>query len=237
MALKTTAFALLLAGLAACSTTQSIRPVEREPEGFSAWSDAAPLYRLGAGDRLRVDFLLTPEMGQDAVVEQDGFVSLRSAGRVRAQNLTAGELEAAVTRAAAANLKTPVVSIAVTEARAARIVVGGAVQRPGVYPLTARASTLEAVMQAGGFMAESRMDEVVVIRQRPDGPPMLRTVDLRGFVSRGKASEAIALASEDIVFVPRSRVSEANLWVEKNIDRMLPFSRSVSYGNSYEAAP
>lgn len=132
-------------------------------------------------------------------------------------------------RVAAARLLHPIVTVALSEPRAARIIVGGQVARPGVFPLPARATTLEAVMLAGGLLPESRMDQVVVLRQRSDGPPMLRTVDLRAFVARGAARESIALASEDIVFVPRSRIAEIDLWVEENINRLLPFSRGVSY--------
>ncbi|MGV3577930.1 polysaccharide biosynthesis/export family protein [Brevundimonas sp.] len=229
---------LLLTGLAltatGCGTTQSIRPREREPHRFAPWSDAAPAYRLGVGDRLKVDYLLTPELTQEVSVEPDGFVSLRVAGRLAAQNLTPSELEAAVRDASARRLRQPIVSLSVTEAHSARIIVGGAVQRPGVYPLSARASTLEAVMLAGGFSPESRMDQVVVIRQRPGADAMLRTVDLRRFVERGEAETGIALASEDIVFVPRSRIAEVDLWIDQYVNRLLPFSRSVSYTNTYE---
>lgn len=225
------ASALTLAG---CGTTQSIRPVEREPQGFAAWSDAAPTYRLGVGDQLKIDYLLTPEMSQEAVVEPDGYVSLRAAGRVAGQGRTAAELEAAVTQASNARLRQPIVALSVTEARAARIVVGGAVGRPGVYPLSSRATVMEAVMLAGGFSPESRMDQVVVIRQRPDGPAMLRTVDLRRFAATGASGEAIALASEDLIFVPRSRIAEVNQWIDQYVNRLLPFSRSISYTNTFE---
>ena len=225
----------LLLAASGCGTTQSIRPVQNEPHRFAAWSDAAPVYRLGAGDRLKVDYLLTPELAQEVVVEPDGFVSLRVAGRLAAQNLAPSELEAAIREASARRLRQPIVSLSVTEARAARIIVGGAVQRPGVYPLPARASTLEAVMLAGGFSPESRMDQVVIIRQRPGADAMLRTVDLRRFVATGGADTGIALASEDIVFVPRSRIAEVDLWIDQYVNRLLPFSRSVSYTNTFEA--
>lgn len=227
--------ALGFAGFAAaCGTTQSIRPVGQAPEGFAAWSDRAPAYRLGVGDRLRVDFLLTPELSQDAAVEPDGFVSLRAAGRLAAQNLTASEMEEAVRQAASRRLREPIVSVSIAEARAARIVVGGAVQRPGVYPLPARATVLELVMLAGGFSPESRMDQVVVLRQRPGQAALLRTVDLRRFVETGAPEAGLALVSEDIVFVPRSRIAEIDLWVDQHLNRLLPFGRSISFTNTYE---
>ena len=231
MALKPLLLCILLSGLWGCG---SIQPVENEAAGFAPWSSAAPPYHLGVGDRLRVDFLMTPEMSQDVTVEPDGFISLRAGGRIPAQGVTPDQLESLVRQAASNRLRNPVVTLAVTEAKAARIIVGGAVARPGVYPLPARPSPLEAVMLAGGFSPESRVDQVVIIRQRDGAAPMLRTVDLRRFLSGDGASNAILLASEDIVFVPRSRVAEVNLWIDQHIDRMLPFNRSVSITNVTE---
>jgi hypothetical protein len=34
--------------------------------------------------------------------------------------------------------------------------------------------------------------------------------------------------------VPRSRIAEVNLWIDQNINRLLPFSRSVSWTNTPE---
>ncbi|MCR5876632.1 polysaccharide export protein [Phenylobacterium sp. J426] len=214
--------------LAACSTTQSISPVEQDPAGFAAWTTEPAEYRLGAGDRLRVEYRLTPENNGELIVAPDGYVASAVTGRVRAQGLRVDELEAALVAAAGRHLINPELVASLTEARAARIVVGGAVQKPGVYPIPPRATVLEAVMLAGGLQPESRMDEVVILRVRADGRPSLRTIDLRRFVSRGAASENIELRSEDLVFVPRTRIAEINLWVEQYINRTLPFGRSVN---------
>ena len=233
MALKRPLGVLIAAlALAGCSTTQSIRPREVDPLAFAPWSDAPVEYRIGAGDRVKLEFLLTPELDQEAVVGPDGYIGLRAAGRVPAQNLTLDELQVEVQEAARANLRNPVVTASVVDAHSARIIVGGAVDKPGVYPLPARGSPLEAVMLAGGLLPESRMNEVVVLRRRPDNAMMMRTVDLNRFVSRADARESLALAPEDIIFVPRSRVAEVNLWISENIDKNLPFTRSVNYTNN-----
>jgi polysaccharide biosynthesis/export protein PslD len=230
--------AALAAGLAlvcACSTTQSLRLRENSAAAFAPWTDVAPVYRLGAGDRVRADFPLVPELSEEATVAPDGDLTLRAAGRLPAQGLTLPELEQAVERAAERRLRRPMVTLSLIQAPSARIVVGGAVARPGVYPLPASPTVLETVMLAGGFSPESRMDQVAVLRPGPNGT-MLRTVDLRRFAARGDPAENIALSSGDIVFVPRSRIAELNLWVDQNINRLLPFSRSVSLTNSWEAA-
>jgi polysaccharide biosynthesis/export protein PslD len=220
-------------GLAGCSTTQDIRPRERSPHAFSPWTDAPPTYRLGAGDRVKVGYLMTPELDEEAVVGPDGFIALRAAGRVPAQNRTPSQLQNDVAQAARAYLKTPVVTVTVVDARSARVLVGGSVQKPGVYPLPARATPMEAILLAGGFLPEARMDQVVVLRSPPQpGPAMLRTDNLRRFVESGDAADRTALAPEDIVFVPRSRIAELDLWMDENVNKLLPFNRDIGFSYS-----
>ena len=234
--IRRAAFTVLLL-FSGCSTTQSIAVHQREPHAFAPWSDAAVAYRLAPGDRLRVDFLLTPELNEDAIVEPDGCLGLKVAGRVQVQNLNLDQAQNAVVRAAAAHLLHPIVTLTLTDPRAARIIVAGAVQRPGVYPLPAHAAPFEAVALAGGLLPESRMDEVVVLRQRPGAQAMVRTVNLRRFVSTGSGRDSVLLASEDIVYVPRSRIADFDLWVDENINRTLPFSRSFDYTNVATVKP
>ena len=63
---------------------------------------------------------------------------------------------------------------------------------------------------------------------------MLRTLDLRRFASTGDPTATVTLASEDMIFVPRSRIAEVNLWIDQYVNRLLPFSRSVSYTNTLQ---
>jgi polysaccharide biosynthesis/export protein PslD len=216
---------LLLAGC----TTQTTTPRQADGAAFETWSDASPAYRFGPADRIKVEFLLTPEAGEDVVVGPDGFIGLRVAGRVRAQGLTAEQLQDAVTLASARNLTHPIVTVSLLDAGSARIIVGGQVSRPGVYKLVGRDSPFEAVMMAGGFLPESRMDEVVLIRRNADNHPMLRTVDLQHYVNTGDLGASVPLQAGDVVFVPRTRVAEAGLWVDQVLNKLLPFSKSLNY--------
>ena len=222
---------ILLAGCAdsVLSTTQSVRPVERSPQGFAGWTDQLPPYELQPGDRLKVQFQLTPEMGEDAVVGPDGAIGLRAAGRVQAAGRTAVQLQDDIARNAASILTGPVVTVSLIESPGAPIFVGGAVGRPGAYNIAGRRGSFEAVQLAGGFGPEARMDEVVLIRRDPSNHPMLRTVDLRSLVEGSEIHPDVPLAAGDIVFVPRNRISEVDLWIDQFINRFLPFSKSFSY--------
>jgi protein involved in polysaccharide export with SLBB domain len=227
---------LALLSLAACApgtanfaTTQSVRPQERMPEGFAAWTDAPAPYRFGAGDRVKVQFLLTPEVNEIALVAPDGTISLRVAGRVEAGGRTAAELEVAIAEASRRILTTPIVTTGLEQAGSAVVFVGGSVRRAGAYPLTGRQGLAEMVAMAGGLDEEARMDQVVLIRRSPSDRPMLRTVNLNAFLSGSEVTGDVPLASGDIVFVPRSRLGEVGQWVDLAINRIVPFSRSFSY--------
>ncbi|HEY8610148.1 MAG TPA: polysaccharide biosynthesis/export family protein [Roseomonas sp.] len=220
---------LVLMALVGCGTTQTIDPVEANPTGFAPWSEGIPIYRFVPGDKVKVQFLLTPEMGETALVAPDGAISLRAAGRVQAAGLTSQELEAEVEQASRRVLTKPIVTISLEEAGGSVVLVGGSVARPGVYPLAGRRGVLESILLAGGFGDEARMTQVVLIRRNPENRPMLRTVDVRDFVSNGSTAGDVPLYAGDIVYVPRSRIAEANLWIDQYINRLIPFSRSFSY--------
>jgi len=216
-------------GTSSMTTPQSLRPVESEPKGFAAWTDEVPLYRFIAGDKVRVQFLLTPEVNEDATVSPDGHIGLRATGQVMAGGLTAEELQVAVTQAAHKNLQNPIVTASLVESPGSRVFIGGMVLRAGAYPLDGRRGALEAVILAGGFTPEARMDQVVLIRRNPQNRPMLRTVDLRDFVNLGTNAADMPLVPGDIVFVPRNAISEVDLWIDQFVTKFLPFQRDFNY--------
>ena len=224
--LSVVVFALVLV---ACSTTQSVTPVQTRPAGFAAWSDAPAPYRFGPGDRIKVQFRLTPELDETALVEPDGSIGLRAAGHVQAAGHTATQLETAIAAGTAGTLTSPRVTVALAEAGAVRVYVGGAVSKAGAFPLVGRTSVLGGVIMAGGLATDARMNQVALIRRNADGLPMVRIVDLQGQASHGTDAGDVPLMASDIVFVPRSRIGELDLWVDQFITKALPFNRDFAY--------
>lgn len=222
---------LLLAGC----TGHEVRPLGPAmlPQGFAGWSEGIPPYQLGPGDRLEVKFLRTPEMNEEVLVRPDGYVNLQAAGPVQALDLTPEQLAERVTVSSRRLLRNPQVTVGLVEATAARIYVGGQVNAQGVFAIGGRIGAMEAILQAGGFTPQARVREVVLIRRGPDDRPMLRTLDLGGFVE-GRAVDDVPLYSGDILFVPRSAIAEVNLWIEMFIDGVVPFNRSFSYSLNRE---
>ena len=81
---------------------------------------------------------------------------------------------------------------------------------------------------AGGLLDTAKSKQVVVIHRNDDGSIVQRYANLRAYAHHG-LSAGPALQSQDIVFVPRSSIAEADLWVDQHINKLLPFSRSLNY--------
>jgi protein involved in polysaccharide export with SLBB domain len=197
--------------------------------GFEPWTEAIPAYRIAPGDRLRVQFQLTPELNETVLVGPDGMASLRAAGQVRLGGLAVADAEAAVTQASRRLLTRPIVTVGLEEAGGALVLVGGAVRQPGAYPLPGPRGVLDAVLLARGFEEYARTNQVVLIRRGAGNRPMMRTLDVQALISGTAATPDVPLHPGDIVYVPRSRISEANVWMDQFVNRMVPFNRAFNY--------
>jgi polysaccharide export outer membrane protein len=112
-----------------------------------------PNYILGPEDVIKIDVLNVPELSKTTVrVANDGTISLPLIGRVQAAGLTAEQLRKELADKWGENyLQDPQVTIYVSEFKAKPVSVIGAVEKPGLYPLTGRRTLIEMLSMAGGF--------------------------------------------------------------------------------------
>jgi protein involved in polysaccharide export with SLBB domain len=192
-------------------------------------------YRLGPGDQLAITFPYNAELNYEGTVGPDGRLTVPLIDPLPLAGRTVTEASSMVSEALRRGgiVADARPSVAV-RTYGASVYVGGEVRTPGAVRLSGPMDVMRAVIMAGGVLETAHSKQVVVIRRLPDGTPSLHYVDLRAYVKRGGAGQTEMLRPEDVVFVPRSSVAEANLWIDQYINRMLPFSRSLNYnvGNS-----
>jgi polysaccharide export outer membrane protein len=102
---------------------------------------------------VNIDVFNVPELSKTAVrIANDGMVTLPLIGRVQAAGLTAEEFRKELADKWGENyLQDPQVTVFVTEFKAKPVSVIGAVEKPGLYPLTGRRTLIEMLSLAGGF--------------------------------------------------------------------------------------
>jgi polysaccharide export outer membrane protein len=109
-------------------------------------------YILGPEDVIKIEVFDLPELTKTVRVANDGQISLPLIGRVQAAGLTAEQLRQELADKWGENyLQDPQVTVFVSEFKAKPVSVIGAVEKPGLYPLTGRRTLIEMLSMAGGF--------------------------------------------------------------------------------------
>jgi protein involved in polysaccharide export with SLBB domain len=116
----------------------------------TATADAVGAYRLGLGDKLRVQVFGEPDLSGEFQVSGTGTVNMPLIGDVNAVGLTAGELQdKLIAQYRAGYIKDPKVAVEVYGFRPYFIM--GEVAHPGGFPSTEGMTALNAIATAGGF--------------------------------------------------------------------------------------
>jgi polysaccharide export outer membrane protein len=135
--------------------------------GLGAWtpaiaqdaSVAAPAYRLGPGDKLKVTTYGEDQLTGEFAVGPEGDVSLPLVGSVKAAGLTTSEFARAVEQAEGPRfVSNPRVSVEVTAFRPFYIL--GEVNHPGQFPFVQGMTVMDAVATASGFTYRANIHKV-----------------------------------------------------------------------------
>lgn len=129
-----------------------------------------PDYRLGAGDVLQLNVLQQPELDRSLLLRPDGTAIIPPVGEVELAGLTVAEAEELVRQKLRLfNRDVVDVSLTITEYRALRIYVLGAVVSPGSYTFDRPPTLWDAIREAGGAQPEAVLSRVRVVSRDPSG--------------------------------------------------------------------
>jgi polysaccharide export outer membrane protein len=207
---------LLISGLvAACSG-----PKPAVTPAVMAQQPALP-YRVGPGDVIDVKLFYTPELDESQIVRPDGKMTLQLIGDIQAQGKTSEELQRELVQRFSPHLIDPQVAVFVRRVHDSKYWVAGEVKRPGPYQMLGHATIVEAIMDAGGGTRPTAdLKNVLVVRQR-DGHHYGCLVNVSQIL-QGKEGPSFNLQARDIVFVPSTKITKANDWIDQYVNKVLP---------------
>ncbi len=180
------------------------------------------VYRLEPGDELDVKFFYNPELNEEVTVRPDGNISLQLIGETQAAGLTPGELERKLADSYGRELRNPNVAVILREFAGQRVYVDGEVGQAGMITLTGPTTVLQAIAATGGFKDTSYPDNVILIRRNGSAKPQVVPLRLDDARYGTDGAQDIYLQPYDIVYVPRSQVADANLFVDQVIRKNIP---------------
>jgi protein involved in polysaccharide export with SLBB domain len=203
----------------------AVTPLEM---GASSEQVVSPIYRLQPGDRITVHSQFHDQLTGDATVGPDGQLVIPSLGQFQAVGLTSDEMASEISRRASLTYREPQITVAVKEFTTYRAYIGGEVKKPGYVQLKPGMTTLRAVMERGGFAYSARMDSVLHIAWNAQGGYSAKRLDLRRVLETGDTSQDLALGPNDVIYVPATWITNADLWVRQWIIDLIPIREPMT---------
>lgn len=189
-------------------------------------------YRLEPGDTLKISYPFHSDMDQsESLIKPDGRISITQIGEMVVAGMTTSELEKVLVERTSDHLRNPEVVVSVSKFAEKRVYIAGEVTKPGPVEYQKNLTPLQAIIAAGGFKDTAMVESVILIRPVTAGEPIARKIDLASVISDGN-KELLRLAPHDVVFVPRTAIAEADLWVRQHLTDLVPFFRGtgMTYG-------
>jgi polysaccharide export outer membrane protein len=156
-------------------------------------------YRLGGGDKLRIEIYKDPQLSQSLQVRPDGKITLPLVGDVEAAGRTPLELRDVIATSLKEYITNPTVTVIVVEATAAMAYVTGEVNHPGAVNLQAPLTVLQALALAGGLKEFADAKNIRILRRAPTGVQTI-TFNYKDAVKSARAP--VYLRPGDTVVVP-----------------------------------
>jgi len=167
--------------------------------------------------------ITTAPYGQARVitVRPDGHISLPLITDLNAASLTVPELNDSVNRMYGKLIPEMKVSVVLKEVVGNLIFVDGEVEKPGVFTLNKGPMTVQyAIAMAGGLKDTAEPRTVLVTSKAPDGRILARTTNL----SKLTGATDYTLQHGDLVYVPKTAIARADVWVDQNIRKLFLFT-------------
>jgi polysaccharide biosynthesis/export protein len=157
-------------------------------------------YRLGPGDKLRVEVYREAQLSQSLQVRPDGRITMPLIGELTATGRTAVELRDAIATSLKEYVTNPVVTVIVQEAIAAQVYVIGEVAHPGTQVMQGSLTVLQALAQAGGLKEFADRGDIRILRKGAAGTTQTIGFNYKDAV-KGRI-EPMHLQPGDTVVVP-----------------------------------
>ncbi len=176
--------------------------------------------------------LATAPYGQARLVtiRPDGRISVPMISDVQAAGLTVPKLTENLNTAYHGLIADMNISVLLRDVVGNLIFVDGQVEKPGVFTMKGPTTVQQAIAMANGTKTTAEPRSVLVINKDARGQMIPKTVDL----TRITGGTDYVLSKNDLVYVPRSLISRADVWVDQNIKQLLLFN-GWSFGMSTNA--
>jgi polysaccharide biosynthesis/export protein len=217
-------FADLTGGAMTLATTNEAHPDLLRP------SDAP--FTLGPGDRLEIELIGTPNSRAVTSVGPDGKIYYYLLPGTDVWGLSLAETRDRLQTGLAKYVADPQVTVTLRDVASKHVWLLGRLNQPGIYPMAAPMSLLEAIALAGGT---SSSGDLVTLQDLADlrhsfvmrhGQSL--PVDFYRLLREGDTSQNIYLQSDDFVYVPSALAQQVYVLGAVPSPRAVPYTEGMT---------
>ncbi len=203
-------------------------------EGMPIENAAGHAYRLGPGDVVSITVWEHPELtipqgefrSAEAAgnqVDEWGFLYYPYCGEIHVAEMTRVQLRKELSQCLAKVIRRPQVEVRIIQFRSQRVAVGGAVNQPGIVPVTdVPLRAMDAIQASGGFAPEANARFVNVTRNGE-----IYKLDLKAYTETGNQAHNPYLQGGDTVHVSHGGEQHINVLGEFLRPQNLPLDDSL----------
>jgi len=155
-------------------------------------------------------------------IRPDGYISFPLIADIKAAGLTLNQLRTHLTTQYNKIVPNLTISINLTEIKGNVVYVMGEVTKPDFYVLEAPTTVAQILARAGLITDTAKLDTILVVSRNEDNRPVGKLVDLKSILSEGNIGNDILLRQYDIVYVPKSSITNAGLFIDQYINKIIP---------------
>ncbi len=189
-------------------------------------------FTLGPGDRVEIEVMGTPNSRAIATVGPDGKIYYFLLPGMNVWGLTLAQTHDLLQKELGKYITEPQLTVSLREVASKHVWLLGRLNRPGVYPMPAPMSLLEAIAQAGGTSSaggQLTLQELAdlrhsfIMRQGQALP-----VDFYRLLKEGDTSQNIYLQSDDFVYVPSASAQQVYVLGSVSQPRAMPYTDGMT---------
>lgn len=193
------AFAMVVGGLAACSSAPKHppAPVQATAADYS--------YIIGPGDTLNIMVWRNPELSMSVPVRPDGKLATPLVDELVAQGKNSVELAREIEKVLSKYVRDPIVTVIVTGfvgPYSEQIRVVGEATRPQFLPFKQKMTLLDVMIAVGGLTDFADGNAATILRAAEGGKQY--SVRLTDLIKRGDVSRNVEMRPGDILIIPQS---------------------------------
>lgn len=174
-------------------------------------------YVLGAEDVIDIKVWNHEKLTQTIEIPEEGSFTYPHIGNVKAEGLSVFQLEDLLEkRLADGYIKSPQVSVTVTNYKSRKVFILGHVRNPGIYIVKGKSHILELISKAGGFTNQAGRTVTIVrsktspgaratLSHEEDEENIMFTIDLGEYAENSRFS-AFVIHSDDYIYVNKKSV-------------------------------